>query len=134
VAGRRPLQPWPRERIKLARWRAVCKARCLWQGLFDEFQQASDWLKGTPAEAGCEMMTKDFYTVENSLPRDQRQPRIKANRSLPRNRHNKEPTRESMNELHWLLDWCRQHAHEAPAHWYAWADDDEPRHDDDDDC
>ena len=74
-------QPWPRQDIEMLHWYYVGEGRHLGAKLgWDELQYACDVLKGTPAEALRDQMSKDFWALQKRLRDDVRLLRRKPNR------------------------------------------------------
>lgn len=68
-------QPWSRRQILLMSWSYVCEGlkRYGWDGR--AYKYAANMLKGSPAEAGPEMMKKRYIKIQGKLPPGQRRPR-----------------------------------------------------------
>jgi hypothetical protein len=68
-------QLWTRRQILLMSWSYVCEGvkRYGWGG--SAYKYAANMLKGSPAEAGPEMMKKRYIKMQGKLPPAQRRPR-----------------------------------------------------------
>jgi hypothetical protein len=71
---RRAQFPWTQERKDGLRWAVACKGIDLrgWNAAFD---YASEMLKGSPAEAGPDMMKASYQRFQKKLPPERRRPR-----------------------------------------------------------
>jgi hypothetical protein len=78
----RPFQQWPKKQKDRVRWEYVCKgiALCGWDGAFD---YASNVLRGTPAEAGPDMMKASYQKIQKDLPPEQRRAKTYRRRKAP---------------------------------------------------
>ena len=77
--------PWTYSRIQLARWSFVCEGLDIGEGWDGAFEYASEALKGSPAEAGPDMMKKSYDYMQARLPPAQRRKRT-WKRGPPRTR------------------------------------------------
>jgi len=69
-------RPWSRRQIQQMRWFAVREGRDRPRLSWDEaYEYASQYLRGTPAQAGRDMMKKDYQAFQKRLPPERRRPR-----------------------------------------------------------
>jgi hypothetical protein len=73
IVWQRIQRPWTRQRIKEMRWATVREGRDRELSLEEACEYAARTLDGVPARAEPEMMRKEYYAVERTLPLEQRQ-------------------------------------------------------------